>query len=292
MKCRLLLIADQSDGAFIKLLIERIDDPICSIEVCNTFERGRKRVAEEVHEAIMVTHQIEGQNGNSLDFLKAIRAAGSDAPVIIIAEHPSVDLDDDAQQAGAVDYIAKDQLSPKSLGLSLTMAMRLADKVRRVKPRSGSRKRPPTESTSKTYMANYALGVVAKSAEQNAEAAGAMRELTGQFQAFMEDQGERDAAFNTTHAEIKTGLHQINNTMSQVGGALDKLAETAAEKWLRLIRENSRTFMVLVGVAVLASVILAFVLIAAPAENLRSVKGGGTEEVRPPPPPPLPRPPG
>lgn len=287
MQCRLLLIADQTEGAYTRMMIDRIDEPECTVEVCNTFDRGRKRVTDGAHDVVLV-HEIGDQDGG-VAFLESVRVAGSDVPVIIVADHPSIDLDDSARLAGAVDYLDKDQLSPKTLGEALQNAMRLAAKVRRARPR-GARKR---EGTSRTYMANYALDIVARSAEQNAETASAMRELTGQMRVFMDGHGERDVAAAHTQDEIKTGLFKINETMGQVGGALEKMAEGRLEHVLRLIRENGKTFGALAAIVLFAALIVTIILIAAPAENLRAVKEGisPTEEVQPFPPPPFPPPP-
>ena len=78
-------------------------------------------VQEGDHDVCLVDYRLGAENG--IDLVRALIADGHDLPVIILTGHGDHDVDLEATQAGAADYLVKGEFSPPLLERAIRYAI-------------------------------------------------------------------------------------------------------------------------------------------------------------------------
>ena len=120
-KIRALLIDDdQGDFVFTKGLLSRIKRPTIELDWVPTFEEGYDAIAQGEYDIYLVDYFLEDRTG--LDLLREAARHRLQAPVIMLTGRGSHDVDIEAMQAGAADYLVKGQIEPEDLERSTICA--------------------------------------------------------------------------------------------------------------------------------------------------------------------------
>lgn len=121
-KIRALLIDDdQGDFVFTKGLLSQITHPIIELDWVPTFEEGHDAIAEGGYDVYLVDYFLEDRTG--LDLLREAARYQLEAPVIMLTGRGSHDVDLEAMQTGAADYLVKGQIEPEDLKRSIRYAL-------------------------------------------------------------------------------------------------------------------------------------------------------------------------
>ena len=121
---RVLLIDDDRgqarivDAAFSKFAGERFE-----LHWAPTYEDGLLALREGNFTACLLDYQLGPRDG--LELLREAVAAGVTTPVIMLTSETSGDVDTQALNAGALDYLVKFEISPRGLERSIRYALRL-----------------------------------------------------------------------------------------------------------------------------------------------------------------------
>ena len=108
-KIRALLIDDdQGDFVFTKGLLSQITYPTIELDWVPTFEEGHDAMARGEYDIYLVDYFLEDRTG--LDLLREAARHQLQAPVIMLTGRGSHDIDIEAMQAGAADYLVKGQI--------------------------------------------------------------------------------------------------------------------------------------------------------------------------------------
>lgn len=83
----------------------------------SSYEEGLAALRQTQFDACLLDYQLGPRSG--LDLLREIGELGIDTPVIFVTSESSPAIDDQAMQLGALDYLVKFELSPRSLERSL-----------------------------------------------------------------------------------------------------------------------------------------------------------------------------
>lgn len=83
----------------------------------STYEEGLAALRLNPFDACLLDYQLGPRSG--LDLVRTIGELGIDTPVIFLTSESSPQVDDQAMQLGALDYLVKSELSPRSLERSL-----------------------------------------------------------------------------------------------------------------------------------------------------------------------------
>lgn len=83
----------------------------------STYEEGLTLLREKQYDACLLDYQLGPRSG--LDLLREVVNLGIDTPVIFVTSESSPDIDDEAMALGALDYLVKFEISPRSLERSL-----------------------------------------------------------------------------------------------------------------------------------------------------------------------------
>jgi len=121
-KFRILLVDDDEDDAFIiEGMLSEIQRVRFQMEWASTYETGLNHLNRNHWSAALVDYDLGMKNG-----LELIREAASreiKVPMIMVTGRGRYEVDLDAMQAGAADYIAKDQLNSSFLERTIRYAI-------------------------------------------------------------------------------------------------------------------------------------------------------------------------
>ena len=116
----LLIDDDQGDYAVTKSLLSQIENPTIHLDWVSTFEEGRDALAEGGYDIYLVDYFLEDRTG--VDLLRQAARHHLEAPVIMLTGRGSHEIDIEAMEAGAADYLVKGQIEPEDLERSIRYA--------------------------------------------------------------------------------------------------------------------------------------------------------------------------
>lgn len=117
----LLIDDDQGDFVFTKRLLSQITSPTIELDWVPTFEEGRDAIAKGEYDIYFVDYFLEDRTG--IDLLREAAQHQIQAPVIMLTGRGDHDIDIEAMQAGAADYLVKGQIEPEDLERSIRYAL-------------------------------------------------------------------------------------------------------------------------------------------------------------------------
>ena len=117
----LLIDDDQGDFVVTKGLLSQITHPTIELDWVPTFEEGRDAIANGGYDIYLVDYFLEDRTG--LDLLREAARHQLQAPVIMLTGRGSHEVDIEAMQAGAADYLVKGQIEPEDLERSIRYAL-------------------------------------------------------------------------------------------------------------------------------------------------------------------------
>lgn len=122
---RILLIDDDEDD-FINLrdLFEEIPRSKYKITWKSSYKEGLEALHTEAFDACLLDYRLGEHTG--IDLLKEVQKLGLVCPIIFLTGHSDFDLDIQAMQVGASEYLIKGQLTAPLLERSLRYAMKHA----------------------------------------------------------------------------------------------------------------------------------------------------------------------
>ena len=121
-KIRALLIDDdQGDFVFTKGLLSQITHPTIELDWVPTFEEGNDAMARGGYDIYLVDYFLEDRTG--LDLLREAARNQLEAPVIMLTGRGNRDVDLEAMQTGAADYLIKGHIEPDDLERSIRYAL-------------------------------------------------------------------------------------------------------------------------------------------------------------------------
>jgi PAS domain S-box-containing protein len=117
----LLIDDDHGDFVFTKGLLTQIAHPTIELDWVSTFEEGHDAIADGGYDVYLVDYFLEDRNG--LDLLREAARHNLQSPVIMLTGRGSHEVDIEAMQAGAADYLVKGQIEPEDLERSIRYAL-------------------------------------------------------------------------------------------------------------------------------------------------------------------------
>lgn len=121
----LLVDDDEEDAFLIKDMLRGIERVKLVFHWASTYEQGAEILNQHQWSAVLVDYDLGGKNG--LEFIREANAKAVKAPMIMVTGRGRYEIDLEAMQAGAVDYLTKDQLN----SLFLERTIRYAQERRR-----------------------------------------------------------------------------------------------------------------------------------------------------------------
>src|ERR1039458_2379368 len=116
----LLVEDDEDDFVITRDLLSEIPGRPFTLDWVKTFEAGLESMCHNRHDVVLVDYRLGARNG--IELLRAGSERGCQAPVILLTGSGQHQVDVEAMQAGAADYLVKGNLRADSLERSIRYA--------------------------------------------------------------------------------------------------------------------------------------------------------------------------
>jgi DNA-binding NtrC family response regulator len=115
---RVLLVEDdKEDYILLRDMLTEIKSSRFDLQWANTYKEGMRYILGAEWDVCLVDFRLGEEDG--LDFLREATIDGCEAPIILLTGHGGYDVDIEAMEAGAADYLVKGQISPDLLDRSI-----------------------------------------------------------------------------------------------------------------------------------------------------------------------------
>jgi PAS domain S-box-containing protein len=122
---RVLIVEDrEEDFLYFSFLLQRNAAASYVVEWASNFQAGLAAVTRREHDVALFDYQLGARTG--LDLLRETINLGSEMPVILLTGHDSPEIDREALEGGAADYLCKVGLSATQLERSIRYSLRQA----------------------------------------------------------------------------------------------------------------------------------------------------------------------
>ena len=102
------------------------------LDWADTYKAGLQKLCEGNYGVCLLDYRLDdGQDG--LQLLKMARAAGNQTPTIFLTAETDPALDEQALQAGAMDFLVKAEFTPRMLARSVRYAIKLGDTLEQLR---------------------------------------------------------------------------------------------------------------------------------------------------------------
>ncbi|MEO6589719.1 MAG: EAL domain-containing protein [Pyrinomonadaceae bacterium] len=120
----LLIDDDEEDYILTKYVFDEFKDNQFRLEWINNFTDGLETVKKNAHDIVLLDYRLGDRTG--LELLKQALAAGCHAPIILLTGQGDKEIDYQATQAGAADYLIKNELEAPLLERSIRYSLQHA----------------------------------------------------------------------------------------------------------------------------------------------------------------------
>ncbi len=123
----LLVEDDKDDYLIIQNLFSHIRGLQCNIQWVSSYSEALKCIDNLDQDVCLIDYRLG--DGNGLDLLRKVRANGCIKPIIILTGQGDLDVDMEAMEAGASDYLVKGELNAQVLERSIRYAIKIAQTI-------------------------------------------------------------------------------------------------------------------------------------------------------------------
>ncbi len=119
---RILLVEDDEDDYFLTTdLLDQVQGKRFDLEWVDEADEALEKMLAMQHDVYLVDYRMGAENG--LELLRTAIASGCKAPIILLTGQGDHEVDVEAMEAGAVDYLVKGEISASALEHSIRYAI-------------------------------------------------------------------------------------------------------------------------------------------------------------------------
>ncbi len=127
----LLIDDDRLQARIVQQQLKAFRGEAYTFEWAATYEQGLERLLSGDHTACLLDFQLGPRDG--LELIREAKANGCEVPIIFLTAESSSDIDIEAMNAGALDYLVKGEISASMLERSLRYALKLSETLAELK---------------------------------------------------------------------------------------------------------------------------------------------------------------
>jgi len=129
---RILIIDDDEDDYLITSeYIRHIPGASFVIDWCPTFEKALDLICQRTYDLYFTDYRLGARSG--VDLLKEVTESGCDAPIILLTGKGNREVDMEAMQLGAVDYLVKTDLTVEKMERCIRYTLERMEHLRALK---------------------------------------------------------------------------------------------------------------------------------------------------------------
>jgi PAS domain S-box-containing protein len=115
---RVLLIEDDEDDYIVlQSMLSEISSTKFYLQWVDTYEAGVRGICRAEHDVYLLDYRLGQKDG--VELLREVIARGCEMPIILLTGLGGYDVDIEAMEAGAADYLVKGQITPDLLERSI-----------------------------------------------------------------------------------------------------------------------------------------------------------------------------
>jgi diguanylate cyclase (GGDEF)-like protein/PAS domain S-box-containing protein len=153
----LLIDDDEEDFILTRYIIDEFKDNQFTLDWLDNFDDGFRAFAENRHDLYLVDYRLGEQTG--LELLRAAIKAGCTAPIILLTGQGDKEIDFQAMQAGAADYLVKSELTAPLLERAIRYSLKHARSLEEIQ-NSEAKFRSVIQSASDAIVLTNQEGVI------------------------------------------------------------------------------------------------------------------------------------
>ena len=153
---KILIVDDDEDDFFITSeYIKHIPGNSYQIDLCPKYHEALRHMLERNYNLYLVDYRLGAKSG--VDLLKEALNANCEEPVILLTGKGNYDVDIEAMQLGAVDYLVKTELSIEKMERSIRYAIDRAATLKALKENERKYRSIFEKSKDMVFIADYDL---------------------------------------------------------------------------------------------------------------------------------------
>jgi signal transduction histidine kinase len=117
----LLIEDDEDDFVITRSLLDEIEGKRFQLDWAQDYDSAKDHLARGEYDICLLDYRLGAQTG--LELLREVRAAGNQIPIIFLTGQTDRAIDLEAMQAGASDYLVKNQINAAALERSIRYAL-------------------------------------------------------------------------------------------------------------------------------------------------------------------------
>ncbi len=117
----LLIEDDEDDYIILRDILSRIHSAKFSLQWANTYDSGVREICRAKHDICLLDYRLDKRDG--LELLREVTARGLEIPIILLSGHGGYDVDVQAMETGASDYLVKGHITPDMLERAMRYAV-------------------------------------------------------------------------------------------------------------------------------------------------------------------------
>jgi two-component system, sporulation sensor kinase E len=152
-----ILIVDDDEDDFIitSEYIQSIPGNSFKIEWCKSYNDGLKRLLAGTYDLYLVDYRLGAKSG--VDFLKEALAHQCEEPIILLTGKGNYDVDIQAMQLGAVDYLIKTELTVEKMERCIRYTLERSTTLKALKANERKYRSIFEKSKDVVFVADYSL---------------------------------------------------------------------------------------------------------------------------------------
>ena len=154
----LVIDDDEEDFIIFRDIMAELQHRHYMMEWCASYEQGLAIIDEKRHDVYLVDYRLGAKTG--LELIEEAIAHGHEAPFIILTGQNDLEVDTNAMQVGAADYLVKSNITALPLERSIRYSMQQARSMHEIKDLNIQLENRVRE---RTYVLEHALGELEKS---------------------------------------------------------------------------------------------------------------------------------
>lgn len=117
----LIVDDDQDDIDLLSIYLNKVGNHTYLIDGLLHYDEAMAAILDDRHDIYLIDYRLGADNG--IDLVRAVTEQGCHKPVIILTGKGGFDVDVEAMEAGAVDYLVKDGLTAEQLERSIRYSL-------------------------------------------------------------------------------------------------------------------------------------------------------------------------
>lgn len=203
-----MLDDDEEDFLIVKSMLTSLPHRQYLVDWVATFKEGLDAVEQGGHDAYLVDYRLGTAEGGT-DFIKKAIERNGHQPFILLTGLDTLEIDLEAQAAGAADYVVKNLLRPSELDRSIRYSMAMAENLRKIRVLNAELESKVAERTRELSETILKLEQSQEDLQHSLEKEKELSELKSRF-------------VSMASHEFRTPLTTINSSASLINSYLER----------------------------------------------------------------------